>query len=178
MIEECSQLEYHPLYLPLASSRSSALPDFSVYLFSRQIAGLPAYSAYQTAIYVKKGSQSSLHLSQHSRSMLGRQLSLIDSITGLDLTRTNVVCGATALPSVGAHFVIPVHYLGHLSNTDVGQLRWLTCERCCVRQQLTIWLNLTTAMFSKLGVYWGNIATQYTASGLAPLSPDCAILGA
>nr|DAZ25620.1 MAG TPA: hypothetical protein [Caudoviricetes sp.] len=53
-----------------------------------------------------------------------------DSITGLNLTRTNVVCGATALPSVGTLFAIPVHYLGHLSNTDVGQLRWLTSAVC------------------------------------------------
>ena len=110
----------------------------------------------EIAIYVMEGNQPSQPLSQLSRSMVRPSIDSIASLTRLDLTGTNVVCGATTLPSIGAHFVVPVHYLGHLSNTDVGQLHWLTCERCCMCQQLTIWLNLTIVIFFRLGTYWVN----------------------
>lgn len=75
------------------------------------------------------------------------------SLTGLDLTRTNAVCGATALPSIGAHFVAPVHYLGHLSDTDVGQLRWLTLAVCV---NYFLGLNLTLLCFSNNWEYIGS----------------------
>nr|CAI9751378.1 hypothetical protein DGKKSRWO_DGKKSRWO_CDS_0087 [uncultured phage]CAI9752264.1 hypothetical protein CVNMHQAP_CVNMHQAP_CDS_0087 [uncultured phage] len=42
-----------------------------------------------------------------------------------------------------------------------------------MRQQLTMWLNLTTAMFFRLEVYWVSIAKPIYNIGIR-FSPDCA----
>ena len=89
-----------------------------------------------------------MSLSQHSRSMTRPPIVTWDSITGLDLTRTNAVCGVTTLPSVGTLCVILVHNFRYLPNTAVGQLRWLTFDGMRqpsnnLRRTFTVGLSLT-----------------------------------
>jgi hypothetical protein len=51
--------------------------------------------------------------------------------------------------------------------------RWLTLERCCLCQQLTMWLNLTTAMFFRLGIYWVSIAKPIYNIGISRFTRLC-----